>query len=53
MRLRSDNTLADARAAIAADARADAHAYNLADAPADHRRAGRCAVGCVSALEYP
>ncbi len=64
VRLRSDapadaladaraDTAADARADTAADARADACAFALADARADDRRAGRCAVGCASTLEYP
>ncbi len=52
VRLRSD-ALADAPADTAVDAPADAHACTLADARADDRRAGRCAVGCVSTLEYP
>jgi hypothetical protein len=48
VRLRSDDTFADARADTAVDARTDACAFALADARADHRRAGRCAaVGCA------
>jgi hypothetical protein len=46
VRMRSD-ALADAPADTAVDARADAHAC------AHDRRAGRCAVGCVSTLEHP
>jgi hypothetical protein len=53
VRLRSDNTLADAYANALADALADAlantldnaRAYALANARTDHRRAGRRPVG--------
>jgi hypothetical protein len=53
----TDDTPADALANTAGDTPAESLASTaddtLADARADHRRAGRCAVGCVSFLECP
>ncbi len=53
VRLRRDACAHDTLADTPVNARADVPACALANARADHRRADRFAVGCVSTLEYP